>query len=192
MKGTLTKMFLIDIDSKIRSKQLRIFIQALLMLMLTLLIYRYTYNHDWKRWISFFCILLVFKMIMDISTNSANIILKTNYSFSDSVTDKKFGNLVGVLMIMLITFQIIGFRSFDSFIERQLQFKGIPTTTYVKRIFWHEGSKLKYTGYKLEYYYKVGKTEYHHNLFLGRKYEFEEVKIKYLPMLPDKHSIVVK
>jgi hypothetical protein len=134
--------------------------------------------------------LIIIKMILDISINVVNIRSKSNYSFNDCVKQKSVGFYVGIVMLILISVQVIGYLKFDGFIEKQLQLNGIQTTSYIERIYWHKARKSKFTGYKLEYYYKVGQTDYHHSLMLGKQYEFQEIKIKYLPFLPEKHSVV--
>jgi len=190
------KIFLLETTSLPINKFVLAILQLGIMVAFTIVFYHFSFSHDWKRWLPFFSMLVVFKMILDLSITVTNIIYGSNYRLGD-VASKRYNSsrlvkrasyVSGIMMIMLIGIHVVGFNKFEAYMDDQLIHNGVSTSGVVENVYWHTSTKKRNTGYKIDYYYIVKDKRYNHNAFLGERPEFSIIKIKYLPTMPDKHT----
>jgi len=116
----------------------------------------------------------------------------TSIDYNKNPSQKKASYIGGTVMILLIAFQIFGYLKYNKYMDSRLVNEGVETTGTFQEIYWHASSKKRTTGYKLEYFYEIRGIKYHHKTLLQDSLDISIIKIKYLPNMPNKHTIEIK
>lgn len=167
-----------------------------LFIIFTWIIVHYQYNSDWKRWICLFSLMILFKIILDASITITNIITKSNFVIADLATSaynsskkhKKASQLMGLLMIVLIVIHIAVYKVYDNYLVKQLSLRGKEIKGQIEKVEYHNSRRN--SGYMLYYYYEIENEKFYHRKNLGENdNNVYYLKVKYLPELPNNHSL---
>jgi hypothetical protein len=196
--NVLRKIILFDYKTKGLSNSLIALFQVILLLFFSVGIIYFSFNHDWKRWISFVLFIAVAKITFDLSLLIVNKIKKSQFKLSDLVShsnynkndfSKKASYLLGFILLVLITFLtsllFLGYH----FLDQDLQQNGLYTKGEVEKVYWRNVNKKSKSGYYLNYSYKIDGNKIEHTTRLESAIIPKFVKIKYLSYLPNKHKI---
>lgn len=194
----LRKIILFDFKTKGLSDSLIGLFQVILLLFFSIGIIYFSFNHDWKRWISFVLFIAVAKITFSLSLLIVNKIKKSQFELSDLVSlsnynkndfSKKASNLLGFMLLVLISFlsslMFLGYH----FLDQDLQQKGLYTQGEIEKVYWRNVKKKSNSGYYLNYSYKINGNKIEHTTRLEGETIPRFIKIKYLPYLPNKHKI---
>jgi len=203
IKRLISNFLLINTREIPVNKFMLFLLQIALMSLFTFILYYYSFNHDWKRFISLIAMFIIMKLILEVSILLTNLVKKSNYSISDLTHSynlnsqyKKSSYLLGLFLVIFISIQVFSYKSFDNYMDEQLSTNGLYIEAEVIDIYWHKSKKKKNTGYYADFYYQVENEKYYHQTKLDMGIEingdyanFSSLKIKYLPKLPNKHSV---
>jgi hypothetical protein len=194
----LKKIILFNIKIKGLNNTFIALFQLILLLFFTVGIIYFSFNHDWKRWLSFVSFIVVLKVTFDLSLIIVNKIKKSQYYLSDLVSitnynknefSKKASYLLGFTLLVLITF----FGSFVylsyQFLDQDLQHHGLYTKGKIEKVYSRKINKKSKSGYFLNYSYSIHGNKFEHNTRLNSEIQPKSIKIKYLPYLPNKHKL---
>jgi len=194
----LRNIFLFDFRIKgINNFFFGLILFVLLLLLSACLIF-YSYNQDWKRWISLIMFFAAIKVTFDLSLLIVNGIRKSHYKLSDLVKlanyskdtpTKKASNLLGIILIVIISFMCSLIYFSNLFLDHDLRRNGIYTTGVEEKIYWREFKKKSKSGYYLDYSYEIDGLKIEHTTKLENKNQPESIRIKCLPYLPNKHKL---
>jgi hypothetical protein len=194
----IRKIILFDFKIKGLSVSLIALFQIIMLLFFCCVIIYFSFNHDWKRWISFVLFIAVIKVTFDLSLLIVNKIKKSQYALADIVSlsnynknsfSKEASYLLGFTLVVIIAFlSSLLFLAYN-FLDQDLQQNGLYTKGEVEKVYWRDFKKKSESGYYLNYSYKIDGNKIGHRTRLESKIKPKSIKIKYLSYLPQKHKI---
>lgn len=176
-------------------------LQLVLLFLFALIAVLFSYNFDWKKWISIGSFLLVIKLGFNVSLGIVNARKNSNYRLKDLVKwlepsgtpDRKAASkLLGrVVLVLGLGVALVMYGSYQ-LLENQIDNNGITVRGVKEDMYWRSTSKESAAGFYMEYCYRVDGKKYQNRAQVGRKSNVKRIQVKYLPYLPNVHKVTFK
>lgn len=194
----LKRIFLLDYTiARLGAKGL-LALQSTFVLLFSSIVLYFSFNSDWKRWLCLLAFLALIKTMFDVSISITNLRNKSDYKLAELVSwthykkNPKPGNFFSAVMLLLIIGVSSLFYRTYQFLEEELHRNGMRTKAIKQDLYWRSTPKKENAGFYMEYCYYVKGTKYEHRMLIGKKSNIKNLKVIYLPYLPNKHRIEFK
>ncbi|GAB5419128.1 MAG: hypothetical protein Crog4KO_06360 [Crocinitomicaceae bacterium] len=158
----------------------------------------YSYNFDWKRWISLGAFLLAMKVGLDVALSFVNIKTKSAFKIKElaslleynrSPERKAASKYLGKALIVLSVFVVAFLFGSHAFLKYQIDTNGVAAKGVMEEMYWRNSPSKKNAGFYMDYCYRVDGKKYQNRARVGRKSNIAAIKVRYLPYAPNIHKV---
>lgn len=196
--STLRGLLLLDFQSMEVSLKRRLWIQLLLSFAALIFLIIFSYNHDWKRWISALAFFTLLKLGMELARtilelqwkeeHSVRSLFKwTNYAENNGM--KRTGRRYGLVLLMTYGLMTLIIYGSHTVLINELNYKGVEVKAVNMETVWRSSANKGSAGFYMTYCYRIGGKRYLHRTHIGRKSNIKNIHVRVLPYLPNVHRI---